>query len=172
MENINSITIRTSSIQFLETLSILDNSKNIETIKSRIEFLESVTVRLRNLTSDPDYLYFTQMAIDDYSVRYFNRTLSETDISRLSGPEYFDLELYSINSLINGLKRFFEEQMEEVDAIKNSSSKDRRISKIIHNILLVKNFMQMKYSESKSFQMGIEEIEKLTKKIKEIHETI
>ena len=172
MENINSITIRSLSIQFLETLFILDNSKNIETIHSRIEFLESVTDRLRNLINDPDYQYLIQLAIDDYSVRYFNRIPSETDLSRLSNPESFDLEEYSITALIKGLKRFLEEQLEEIEFLKNSSSKDRRISKVIHNILLAKNFLQMKFSESKSYPMGIEEIEKITKKIKEIHETI
>src|SRR5450759_2713504 len=96
MENINLITIRSSSIQFLETLFILDNSKNIETIHSRIEFLESVTDHLRNLINNPDYQYLIQLAIDDYSIRYYNRIPSEADLSRLTSPHSFDLEAYCI----------------------------------------------------------------------------
>jgi hypothetical protein len=172
MDNIYSTTIQSTSIQFLETLYILDNSKNIETIQSRIEFLETVTDRLRNLINNPDYQYLIQLAIDDYSVRYFNRNPSETDISRLTNPESFDLETYCINVLINGLKRFFEEQLDEIEFLKSSSSKEKRISKVIHNILSAKNYLQMKFSESKSYYTGIEEIEKITIKIKEIHETI
>jgi len=172
MDNISSMTIQSTSIQFLETLYILTNSKNIETIQSRIEFLETVTDRLRNLINNPDYQYLTQLAIDDYSVRYFNRIPSESDLSRLTSPHSFDLEAYCIISLINGLKRYFEEQLDEIEFLKNSSSKEKRISKVIHNILSVKNYLQMKFSESKSYPLGIAEIEKITNKIKEIHKTI
>jgi uncharacterized protein YeeX (DUF496 family) len=172
MDNIYSTTIRSTSIQFLETLYILDNSKNIETIQSRIEFLENVTDRLRNLINNPDYQYLIQLAIDDYSIRYYNRIPSEADLSRLTSPHSFDLEAYCIIALINGLKRFFEEQLDEIEFLKSSSSKEKRISKVIHNILLSKNFLLMKFSESKSYTVAIAEIEKITNKIKEIHGTI
>jgi hypothetical protein len=41
-----------------------------------------------------------------------------------------------------------------------------------NDILSVKNYLQMKFSESKSYESGITEIEKITNKIKEIHKTI
>jgi hypothetical protein len=170
--DIYSTTIRSSSIQFLETLYILNNSKNIETIQSRIEFLETVTDRLRSLINNPDYKYLTQLAIDDYSVRYFNRIPGESDLSSLTSPHSFDLDTYCIISLINGLERYFEEQLDEIEFLKSSSSKEKRISKVLHNILSVKNYLQMKFSESKSYESGIAEIEKITNKIKEIHKTI
>jgi hypothetical protein len=172
MDNISSMTIQSTSIQFLETLYILDNSKNIETIQSRIEFFENVTDRLKNLSNNPDYQYLTQLAIDDYTVRYFNRIPGESDLSRLASPHRFDLDAYCIISLIKGLKRYFEEQLDEIEFLKNSSSKEKRISKVIHNILSVKNYLQMKFSESISYKPGIEEIEKMVAKIKVIHETI
>jgi uncharacterized protein YeeX (DUF496 family) len=172
MDDIYSTTIRSSSIQFLETLYILDNSKKIETIQSRIEFLENVTDRLKNLSNNPDYQYLTQLAIDDYSARYFSRIPGESDLSRLTSPHSFDLETYCIISLINGLKRYFEEQIDEIEFLKSSSSKEKRISKVIHTLLSAKNYLQMKFSESKLYKTGIEEIEKITDKIKEIHKTI
>lgn len=172
MNDIFSISIQSTSIQFLETLYILDNSKNIETIKTRIEFLETVTDRLRTLKYNPDFQFHIKLAIDHYSVTYYNRSPSEKDITRLLNPESFELESYCITSLINGLKRFFEEQLDEIEYLKSSSSKDKRISKVIHNILIAKNFLQMKFSESKSYSEGIAEIEKIIIKIKEVHETI
>jgi hypothetical protein len=172
MDSIYATTIRSSSIQFLETLYILNNSKNIETIQSRIEFFETVIDRLRSLINNPDYKNLTQLAIDDYSVRYFNRIPGESDISKLTSPHSFDLEVYCIISLINGFKRYFEEQLDEIEFLKSNSSKEKRISKVIHNILSVKNYLQMKFSESKSYESGIEEIEKMASKIKIIHETI
>src|ERR1035437_5998183 len=82
----------------------------------------------------------TQLAIDDYSVRYFNRIPGESDISKLTSPHSFDLEVYCIISLINGFKRYFEEQLDEIEFLKSNSSKEKRISKVIHNILSVKNY--------------------------------
>ncbi|HUX57846.1 MAG TPA: hypothetical protein VMV77_12785 [Bacteroidales bacterium] len=172
MDNFYSTTIRSLSIQFLETLYILDNSKTIETIQSRIEFLENVTDRLKNLNNNPDYQYSIQLAIDDYSVRYFNRIPDEPDLSRLSSPHSFDLEAYCITSLINGLKRYFEEQLNEIELLKSNSSKEKRISKVLHNILSAKNYLQMKFSESISYTTEIEEIEKMVTKMEKNHETI
>jgi hypothetical protein len=166
------MTIKSTSIQFLETLYILDNSKNIETIQSRIGFLESITDRLRSLKDNPDYQFIIQLAIDHYNAAYFNRSPSETNLSRLSSPDSFDLETYCITALINGLKRFFEEQLDEIEFLKSSSSKEKRISKVIHNILSVKNYLQIKFSDSESYVTEIEEIEIIVVNIKTIHETI
>jgi hypothetical protein len=172
MDNISSMTIQSTSIQFLETLDILDNSKNIETIQSRIEFLESVTEKLIYLKDKLDYQFLIQLAVDHYNLICYNRSPSETNLSRLSSPDNFDLETYCINALINGLKRFFDEQLDEIEFLKSSSSKEKRISKVTHNILLVKNYLQIKFSESKSYESGIEEIDKMVTKIKLIHKTI
>jgi hypothetical protein len=172
MNDIYSIQIRSLSIQFLETLYILDNSKNIETIQGRIEFLETVIANLLHLENQSDYQYFVQMGIDDYNVRYINRIVSEADLTRLKNPSGFDFEDYGIYSILNGLNRYFEEQKDEINFLQNSSSKEKRISKVIHNILLAKNYLRMKFSESKSYNSGMEEIEKTIAKIKELHSTI
>jgi hypothetical protein len=169
MTSINSITIQSLSIQFLETLFILENSKNVETIQNRIEFLEMLTDKLKALSNNPDYQYYIQLGVDDYYVRYFNRNTSDIDLSCLARPGSFELDTYCINTLINGLKRFVDEQLDEIHFLKGNSAKEKRISKVSHNILLAKNYLQMKYCESKSYALGIDEIEKIIKKIKEIH---
>ena len=169
MDSINSITIQSSSIQFLETLYILENSKNVVTIQNRIEFLEMLTDKLRVLSDSSDYQYYIQLGADDYCIRYFNRNPSEINLSCLGRPESFEIDTYCINALINGLKRFVEEQLDEIQFLKGNSAKEKRISKVSHNILLAKNYLQMKYCESKSYALGIDEIEKIIEKIKEIH---
>jgi hypothetical protein len=169
MESINSITIQNSSIQFLETLFILENSKNVETIQNRIEFLEMLTDKLRGLSNDSDYQYYIQFGVDDYCVRYFNRNPSEIDLSRLGSPECFELDSYCINAIIDGLRRFVEEQIDEIHFLKGNAAKEKRISKVSHNILSARNYLQMKYCESKYYALGIDEIEKIINEIKELH---
>jgi hypothetical protein len=172
MENIYATTILSSSIQFLETLYILENSKNIETIQNRIDFLETVTNRLRNSSNNPEYRNITQQAVDNYKVRYINRILSEKDLTRLNNLENFDLESYSFKVILTGLQKYIDEQHDEIVSVKNRSSKERRISKVMNTTLMVRNFIQMKYSKSKSYTEEISILEKITDKIKEINNSI
>lgn len=172
MDPYSSMTLQHLTVQFLETVYILDNSKNVETIQSRIQFLETVVEKLRNLSSLPDYQYYTQIGIDDYKVRYLNRIPTEENIAGLSNPMFFNIQKYCIDSIISGLRRHLNDQLEEIQFLKSKGSKDKRLSKVIHSVLITKNFIEMKYSNSEYYPESIIDIETIIKKIKEYHETI
>jgi transcription termination factor NusB len=166
------MTLQHLTIQFLETVYILDNSKNVETIQSRIQFLETVVEKLIKLSSLPDYQYFTQIGIDDYKVRYLNKIPTEENIAGLSNPMLFNFQKYCINSVISGLQRHINDQLEEIQFFKSKVSKDKRLSKVIHAVLITRTFIEMKYSDSESYRNAISEIETIINKLKEYHETI
>jgi hypothetical protein len=172
MDTYSAMTIQQLSIQFLETLYILDNSKNIETIQSRIQFLESVIERIKPLSNLPDYQFYAQVGIDDYNVRYINRAPTETQLEALLNPHSLDFEASSIRFILHGLNSFINEQYEEINFLKSRASKDKRISKMIHVVFLAKNFLEIKFSTSDAYSNALIEIEKIIKKIKEYHETI
>lgn len=172
MDSFSSMTIQQLSIQFLETLYILDNSKNIGTIQSRIQFLETLIERMKPLSNLPDYQFYAQIGIDDYKVRYLNRIPSDTTAEALLNPNIFDFESYCIKSIIKGLNSFINEQHEEIDFIKRRNSKEKRISKMAQAILKAKNYLEMKFSTSTSYSNAVSQIEIIIKKIKEYHETI
>jgi len=172
MDQYSSMTLQHLTIQFLETIYILDNSKNVETIHSRIQFLETVFEKLTQLSSLPGYQYYTQVGIDDYKVRYQNRIPTEENIAGLSNPMLFNFQKYCINSAISGLQRHINDQLEEIQFLKSKGSKDKRLSKVINAVLITKNFIEMKYVDSEFYQNAIFEIESLINKLKEYHETI
>jgi len=170
MDPILSMTIRATGIQFLETLHILENSKNIETIQSRIEFLKGALETLRSNSIHPDFGYFVQLAIDDYSVRYPNRQIFEADVDRINNPNNLDIDEYSASAIVNGLERYFDDEMIEIGYLKSFSARDKRISKIIHTVLTTKNAFELNYSKFNFYQRCSVEIDQLMVKIKQIHE--
>lgn len=172
MDQYSSMTLQALSIQFLETTYILDNSKNIDTIQSRIGFLETIFENLRPLSSLPDYHFYTQIGIDDFKMRYPNRIPTEENITGLLNPKEFNLPRYCINSIIAGLQRYLNEQFEEIQFLKSKVSKDKRLSKVIHAVLVVKNLLEGKYANSQFYPDAVIEIETIVKRIEDYHETI
>lgn len=170
MDPILSMTIRTTGIQYLETLHILENSKNIETIQSRIEFLKGTLETLRIHSNHPDYNYFVQQAIDDYSVRYPNRQISNTDLDKLINPNILEIDEYSASVLVSGLKRYFDDEIIEIGYLKSLSAKDKRLSKIIHTVLTTKSTFDLKYSKYNFYPKYSAAIDQLLVIIKQVHE--
>lgn len=172
MDTFLSMTTQTLSIQFLESTYLLDNSRNIDTIQSRVQFLETVVERLIPIGNLPDYKFYVQVGIDDYKIRYQNRLPTQENISGLIEPSVFNFQNYYIKSLVSGLKRYIEAQFEEIQFLKTSGSKDKRLSKVIREVLKSKNFLEMKFSNTAFYSDGLSEIETIIKKIKAYHETI
>lgn len=172
MDTFSSMTLQHLTIQFLETTYILDNSRNIETIQSRIQFFETIIEKLRTLNSLQDYQFYTQIGIDDYNMRYLNRIPTEENIADLSNPMDFDFQKYCIRSIISGLDKHLNEQFEEIDFLERKGSKDNRLSKVIHAVLMAKNFIEIKYENSESYPNAIKGIESIIKRITEYRETI
>jgi len=172
MDQYSSMTLQTLSVQFLETTYILDNSKNVETIQSRIQFLETVVENMRTLSSHSDYQFYAQIGIDNYKVRYFDRIPTDNNIAGLLNPTEFNIPKYCIRSIISGLERYLNEQFEEIQFLKSKGSKDKRLSKVINPVRMVKNFIEMKYVNTEYYTGAVFEIETIFKKIKEYHETI
>jgi hypothetical protein len=169
MDPILSMTIRATGIQFLETLHILENSKNTETVESRIEFLKGVHETLRSNSGHPDYNYFIQQAIDDYSVRYPDRHISEHAINKISNPIDLDVDEYSAAVLIGCLRRFFDSEMIEIEYLKSQSSRDKRISKIIKVILQTRSTLEVRYCTFNFYPGCVVEMDQIVDKIKQIH---
>jgi hypothetical protein len=170
MDQILSMTIRTTGIQFLETLHILGNSKNIDTIQSRIEFLREILETLRTNSIHPDYNYFVQQSIDDYSVRYPNRQISTADLDKINNPRNLEIDEYSAAILVNGLQRYYDDAITEIDYLKSVSARDKRISKIIQSVLTTKRAFDLKYSEFNFYQKYSIVIDQFLAKIKQVHE--
>lgn len=123
----------------METVYILATSKNIDTIKSRHEFLLATIDTFKQGQSNSQYSAYIQQAVDNYKKAYYDRPPQEYQLAILSNSNSFDLHNFYCNSLVNAMKRFCGEQTEEINAMKKETAKTKRAGKVLETIKTTKN---------------------------------
>ncbi len=145
----------------METVYIIGTSKNIDTIKSRHNFLLTIIGTLKQGQSNSQYSTYIQMSLDYYKTVYYDRAPQDYQLAILSNPNNFDLNEFYCNSLVTAIKRFCGEQIEEIKSLKKETAKAKRITKVTETIKSAKNELQTKCSTASSYSTALAELEKL-----------
>lgn len=148
-------------IQTMESLYILATSKNIETIKGRYEFLLTLIPTLKSAKNNSQYSIVIQSAFGQFKTMYPTSVPQEYQLSVIHNPETFDINEFYCSSLVNATKRYYEKQLEEINALKKETAKTKRVAKVIDTIKLVQNELQLKCSASDSYSTANVELENL-----------
>lgn len=165
MDDFFAMSIRGAGIQVMETVYIISTSKNIETIKSRHDFLLTIIDTLKQGQNNPQYSASIQMAIEYYTSLYHDRAPQDYQLSILSNPNDFDLGDFYCKALINAMKRFCEKQEAEISALKKENAKTKRKAKNIEVLKSTGVELQTKCSATSFYAQAISELEKLEAKI-------
>jgi hypothetical protein len=161
LENFLPLLLQTTGMQVLESVYIINNSSNIDTIISRQKFLQEKYGDLLLNQNNSDYLSIIQIAINSYTERYYDRPLQEVQLAIVRNPSVFELTDFFIDSLINSLKRISVKQTEEINLLKSAAAKQKRIDKVLQTFLLVKNEIVEKFSTGSDYRNALNELEKL-----------
>ena len=161
MDNFFTIDIESAGKQVLETVHIIGTSKNIETIKSRYEFLLHRIATLKQGQSNPLYLACIQRSINTYKIMYYDKALQDYQLAILSKPNDFNLTEFYCNALVNATRKFLAEETEEINTMKRESAKAKRKTKVIEVIKSAKEELQNKCSSALSYSKALTEFEKL-----------
>jgi len=148
-------------IQTMESLYILATSKNIETIKGRYDFLLTLLPTLKSAKNNSQYSNVIQSALGQFQTMYPASVPQNYQLEVINNPEIFDPSDFYSNSLVNATKRYYEKQLEEINALKKETAKTKRVAKVIDTIKLVQNELQLKCSASKSYSTAIVELENI-----------
>ena len=148
-------------VQTMESLYILATSKNIETIKGRYDFLLTLIPRLKYAKNNSQYSNIIQSAFEQYKTMYPTIVPREYQLSVINNPETFDINEFYCSSLVNATKRYYEKQLEEINALKKETAKTKRVAKVFDIIKLVNDELQLKCSASESYPTAKAELEKL-----------
>jgi len=148
-------------IQTMESLYILATSKNIETIKSRYDFLLTLLPTLKSAKINSQYSNVIQSAIGQFKTMYPASVPQDYQLRVINDPETFDPSEFYCNSLVDATKRYYEKQLEEINALKKESAKTKRVAKVIDTIKLVQNELHLKCSASKSYSTANAGLEKI-----------
>jgi hypothetical protein len=148
-------------IQTMESLYILATSKNIETIKGRYAFLLTLIPTLKSAKNNSQYSKVIQSAFGQFNTMYPTSVPQEYQLSVIHNPETFDINEFYCSSLVKATKRYYDKQLEEINALKKETAKTKRVAKVIDSIKLVQNELQLTCSASESYPTANVELDKL-----------
>ena len=158
--------IKQSGIQVLESANIIATSKAIDTVQGRYTFLLQVLDTLKTAQNNPRYVSDIQRSIDAYKSMYYDRIPTQEELVILIKPKEFDTTDFYCNSLLRSFKEAYQDQLIQIDGLKRDDAKARRKEKVYQLLLTTKEEVNVKCSQAISYQMVIEELEKIESELK------
>lgn len=153
--------IQRQGVQILESLHILSNTKNIDTLKGRFEFIEKIYDNFIDASNNKRFVSDIQHSIDEYKTTYYERIPTESEISLLIKPDKEKLRKFYIESIFNCFKRYQEEQENQIESLKRQDAKNRRIKKILSIAKEAKEEMIDKSTDKENIDDFLNEIEEI-----------
>jgi hypothetical protein len=127
--------------QALESIEIIETTKNIDTLESRYNFLLQLFQELKLASYTPRYVNDVQVALDQYKQMYYDKTPTQIQLVGLLKPKDFDMVTFYCNSIYNCFIKHYETQMKEIAILKTESGKKGRYKKLYESVLKAKQLM-------------------------------
>jgi len=159
-------TIQRAGIQVLESANIIATSKALDTVQGRYTFLLQVLDTLKTGQNNPRYVSDIQRSIDAYKGMYYDRIPTQEELAILIKPKEFNTTDFYCNSLLRSFKEAYQDQLLQMDALKRDDAKARRKEKLYQLLLTTKDEVKVKCSQAISYQMVIEELEKVESELR------
>lgn len=125
------IQIQRQGIQLLESVNIMNSTKNLDTLKSRYEFLTKFYDDFVKASHNSRYISDIQKAIDEYKTMYYDKILKDFEIALLLKPDNETIVKYYLECLRNCFVQFYKEQCSQIETLKRQDAKEKRLEKII-----------------------------------------
>ena len=159
MDNYFSMSIQGVGLQVLETVHIIATTKNFDTLKSRYELLLERMATLRNAESNRLYSADINTSIETYKSMYYDRPLQDIELSAILEPNNFDVQSFYCEALVRCIKRFVEDQANEISGLKSENAKTKRRTKVIDKIKLSKDELQGKCASTSSYLTSLNSLD-------------
>lgn len=161
MDTYFSMSVQGLGLQVLETVHIIATTKNFDTIKGRYELLLERIDTLRKAESNRQYSADINTSIETYKSMYYDRPLQDFEISAVLKPNDFDNQKFYCDGLVSCIRKFVEEQTNEISLLKSENAKSKRRIKVIEKIKLSKEELQSKCSSTSNYLPALNTIEKI-----------
>ena len=123
--------VQRQGIQLLESINILNSTKNLDTLIGRYDFITKMYDDFVKASHNKRYISDVQLAIDQYKTLYYDRILKDFELKLLVQPDHENLKKYYTECLFNCFNGFYKEQIEQIETLKKDDAKQRRKEKII-----------------------------------------
>lgn len=119
------------AVQLLESLEIVSETKNFETLESRFQLIYELVEKLSFHTSRSTYLKLVKRAIDNYQQNYYDRTVTELQKEVLTELDLATVKLIHAEALQLCFERFVEKKAKEMNKLKTAVAIEKRREDII-----------------------------------------
>ena len=123
--------IQRKGLQLLESINVLWNTKNIDTLKGRFEFIIQMYNDFIKASNEKRYISDIQNSIDEYKRMYYDRIIQDFEIQLILKPNFDNLNLFYSKCLNNCFLKFYEDQNFQIEQLKQENAKTKRRIKII-----------------------------------------
>tara|TARA_R110001606_G_scaffold271034_1_gene419605 strand:- start:218 stop:2086 length:1869 start_codon:yes stop_codon:yes gene_type:complete len=123
--------IQRKGIQLLESLNILNTTKNIDTLKNRFDFISKMYDDFIKSSYKKRYISDIQIAVDEYKTLYYDKIINDFELQLLVRPQNENLIDYYSECLYNCFNKFINEQESQIKNLKKEDAKKRRNEKIV-----------------------------------------
>lgn len=123
--------IQRQSLQLLESVNVLNTTKNLDTLIGRYDFVSKIYDDFVKASHNKRYISDIQVAIDQYKSMYYDRILKDYELQLLAQPDHEILTDYYSDCLFNCFNGFYKEQLEQIENLKRADAKRRRKEKIV-----------------------------------------
>lgn len=151
-------------MQVLESIEIISNTKNIDTLKSRQDFLEKVFEELCIAYNTKNYRREALATIDAYKQLYYDKDVNEYQLTAVTNPMSFNLNAFACVSIMNCFFKNAGFQQNTIDQLKTERGKLGRYKKLYENLNESILLISHKYNSEVSSQC-IEKLQPIKKSI-------
>ena len=169
--NYSPIQVQRQGLQLLESLSILNSTKNLDTLVGRYEFITKMYDDFIKASYNKRYLSDIQTSIDQYKSMYYDRILNDFELGLLVRPNDENLKDYYSQCLFSSFNEFYNEQSDQIETLKKEDAKERRTKKIaeIGNQTIAE--FDKNGSANEKFRNQINDIRNIIEKLNKVDKT-
>ena len=114
----------------LESLSIIETTKNVETLLTRYHLALTVNSMLCHESSSPEYVAKVQIGLENYKAHFLDKILTDIHTYILTYPCQPYLQMLCYGAILRGFATHYAEQMIAVNELKGRASKIKRLKKL------------------------------------------
>jgi len=153
--------IQRRGLQLLESSSILNTTKNVDTLKGRMEFIETLYDDLVKASHNKRFATDAQRSIDQYKSMYYDKVLDQVEIALLLKPSHELLNSYYVTCIMNCFHLFHQEQRSQIAGLKRPEAIQKRLEKIMDVVQEASYELTSKGTGSVHFEKYYKELESI-----------
>jgi hypothetical protein len=135
LDNQNQHIIQSTLMQVLETSYIIETSISPDTVIGRCSFLKENFKAILSIRTIDRFNIELQEAVDNYKQVYYDKTITEKQISIITKADYEYLVKFFLDNISRSFYTHIDKQLQEINALKKEDAKSKRRNKLFDLVI-------------------------------------